>query len=118
MMNVITSKEQFLSELKVGGKFWHLLSWCGKPTAIEGPVELVEVRGSTAVWREPGGRLGEDFIENLTNEWHGVFLSEEDAKSFLEARKLAYERDPKLIAEFERTKREADHWDDDLDQLA
>lgn len=38
-------------------------------------------------------------ISSLTNRWHGVFKTEEDAKKCFDERKRAYETDPKLLAE-------------------
>ncbi len=96
MAHVIRSVEGFRKELKVGDVFWHMTSSFGAPYEIVGSCRI------TAFWMDKrfgfsmvhytrldaGAEVIEEMsIEDLTNKYHGVFLSAADAYEYFEARK-------------------------------
>jgi hypothetical protein len=105
-MTVIHSVEEFLETFKVGDQFWFMTFFSGVgPIRIEGPLTIVSFDEADAGHRVycdggsdslPGQR---HYVSDITNTYHGVFISETDARSHLEERKQAYQTDPKLIAE-------------------
>ncbi len=119
-MTVILNEGEFLAKLKPGDVFWYLVSYCCKPTHIAGPFVVKSIKSfshnssdgkKVVVFTTPDGKTDEDQIDNLTNEWHGVFLTKEEGEAYLKERQHAYETDPVLIAEYERIRKEA-IWDD------
>jgi hypothetical protein len=114
MGKVILSVEEFMQTFKPGDKFWHMTSWFGEPTSIKGPIiierfEEYEEGHPKVIYKRKSCFSDEivetyDFVADLTNRWHGVFLTKEDAQAYFEERKHAYATDPKLIAEVQREK--------------
>ena len=121
MGKVILSVEEFMQTFKPGDKFWHMTSWYGQPTSIEGPItierfEKDEEWGPKVIYKRKAyvsGEMVEDyrFVSSLVNRWHGVFLTEEDAQVYFKERKHAYATDPELIAEVQLEKELAESLD-------
>ena len=99
---VISTESEFLATFKVGDTFLHMESLLCKPTWV--------VQATIREFREDGWVVIEDekgkscfktrhHVNDLTNRFHGVFTSKEDAEAYLAERKIAYETDPELIAE-------------------
>lgn len=120
MANAILSVDEFLQKLNVGDKFWYMGSYLEKPSGTYGPYTVLSIfLDEQGKWRvryrnEETGRensaTSPDYADDLTNRWHGVFLSEKDANAYFEERVRAYETDPKLIAEHELAVADAKMW--------
>jgi len=113
-MKVILSVEEFLATLKVGDQFWHMTSSGVTPRGIDGPLTIEGFEADKIGVRVyvNGGRRDYHYASDLTNLYHGVFLSEEDGETYFAERKLAYKTNPALIAEV--TEERA--WDGLLDE--
>lgn len=98
--NVIHSAEDFLAALKVGDVFWRMISRHFRPYAIEGPFlvlgfvklgkeKFLNVKCST----HGKGRAKVEFhsINDLTNEHHGVFTDEKEAKAYFKDKQRAFD---------------------------
>lgn len=122
MIKAILSEEEFLKVLSVGDKFWFINSIMGSgPICIEGPCIIDEIKREKSgdkilirVFFKQKiciGTLQEEVVEtdravsDLTNRWHGVFLSKEDARKYFLVRKHAYKTDPKLIRELRKERK-------------
>jgi len=111
MVKVILSAEEFLQILKPGDKFWHMTSAFDAPTTIEGPCTIqrivVEKNGSRVYYSyksSKGLKESRKFASDFTNQWHGVFLNQQDAEAYFKERKHAYATDPKLIKQVAKNK--------------
>lgn len=96
MARVVRSVESFCKELNVGDVFWYVTSWFGRPYEIVGPCTitgfLMDKRFGFPVVEytrlDAGGEIIEErSIGDLTNQYHGVFLSAADAYEYFEVRK-------------------------------
>lgn len=98
MAHVIRNVRQFRKQLKVGDVFWQMTSWHYAPHEIQGPCTILgffkHVGGGIPMVRHEWSRGEEQVIEeqsinDLTNEWHGVFLNAADAYAYFEECKAA-----------------------------
>ena len=115
MIDAIFSAEEFRTKLNIGDVFWRMASRYGKPYAIEGPCTILELSIDEvfgcplimyACGQEPEACIVEDSINDMTNEYHGVFSNEADAFAYFEERKCAYAKDPYFVARIQRQKTE------------
>ena len=98
MADAIHSVTQFYRQLKKRDVFWHITSLHGRPYAVDGPCEIRRIfreRGIPKVeyirpWVEISESIAEDFVEDLVNELHGVFLNQPDAMAEFDRRSAAY----------------------------
>jgi len=98
--HVIQSKEDFLAELHVGDQFWRMSSHNFRPHTIEGPFKILgfvtlgnekslNVRCRIARDRTP---VTEDnSVNDLTNEYHGVFTDENEAWIYFREKRKAFD---------------------------
>jgi len=102
MAYVIKSVEEFLVHLGIGDQFWHMTSLYNKPSAVEGPCVITRfeegnnVFGPCVFYADTDGSETFSFISDLTNEWHGAFLTKEAALEHFGERSWAYAIDPQL----------------------
>ena len=91
VMHVIQSAEEFLATLKPGDSFFYMSSRKFRPYAIEGPFTILDFvrRGKEGFLnvkcRSQGGRVAKIeyySVNDLTNEHHGVFMDEEEARAY------------------------------------
>ena len=115
MIDAILSAEEFRTKLNISDVFWHMASRYGKPYAVEGPCTILELSIDEvfgcplimyACLQESEVCIIEDSINDLTNEYHGVFLNEADAFAYFEERKRASVEDPYFVARIQRQKTE------------
>lgn len=103
---VISTVEAFLAALKIGDKFWHMTTLHCRPTSIQGPLAVVggiwTVEVCKVFCQNQYGQKEEWHVGDIANKCNKVFLTAEDAQAYFEERKLAYETDPKLIAQYEQ----------------
>lgn len=111
MENGIFSVKAFLDALGIGDRFWTLVHYAGQgPICVEGPLvvtgfvgeENEESKVVVCSQTSTGTTIEERHISDLTNQWHGVFLSQKLAINYLNGRIMEYMIDPTLIAELER----------------
>ena len=121
MAYVIQSVEEFLTHLKVGDQFWFMNSFHCKPFGITGPYTIKRIEDGPFLGEKdakifydhpsfinPGTMVEASyFVSDLTNQCHGVFLTEESALEYFGQRALAYATDPILMAEGGRAKFDA-----------
>ena len=115
MIDAIFSAKEFMAKLNVGDVFWHMASRYGKPYAIEGPCTILElsideVFGCPLIMytcvQEPEACIVEDSVNDITNEYHGVFLNQADAFAYFEECTRASVEDPYFVACIQRQKTE------------
>lgn len=104
--HVIHSKEEFLAQLKVGDTFWTMSSWGNSPSGIQGPCVIESIHTkcygvggpSVAASGLQPPFIGSRYVPicDLVNMYHGVFLTERDAKLYFEARTDAWKYNPYL----------------------
>lgn len=95
-----------LAALKPGTKFWTMFNYVGRGVVeIVGPltVEHIELlSGPRILTINSTGFPAEYYLQDLTNRYHGIFLSESEAMRHFTALSEAYRTDPELIAELEQ----------------
>jgi hypothetical protein len=122
-MRVICSVEEFLSTLNVGDQFWFLAYQMGiGPTGVVGPCtingfEEVQGLGTKVLFHQEENRPREYNVQDLTNPYHGVFLTKEDATEYFNKRKKAYQTNPVLISGLERERDELEWFQKVWDQM-
>jgi hypothetical protein len=104
MAKVILNTAEFLKVLSVGDVFWYMIcDYCFVPNGIVGPCIVEKTKkdkkGMTMISFRVGknGKKVERCLENITDCWHGVFLSRKDALKHLKVGKYAFANDPELI---------------------
>jgi len=127
MGKVILSVEEFIQVLKPGDKFWHMTSMYGAPTGIEGPITIErferDEKGEPKVIYKHKAYFSDEiveayhFVSDLTNRWHGVFLTKKDAQAYFEERRRAYATDPELIAEVRESRALAEKLVEEFDSF-
>lgn|SRR3989344_7268443 len=113
MANVILSIDEFMEKLSPGDTFWHMTSYhCAPDRIVEARIEKFGT-DECGTWIQcvedsslkPGEKTSEKrHVVDLTNEFHGVFLTEKDAQEYFEERKVAYATDPDLISKVAKKK--------------
>ncbi|TSC80060.1 MAG: hypothetical protein G01um101429_264 [Parcubacteria group bacterium Gr01-1014_29] len=126
MAYVIDSVEEFLTHLKVGDTFWWMMSLDCKPIGVDEPhtikrmedspffgIKDVKIFYDSPSFLNPGTMVEDHFyVSDITNQWHGVFLTEESALEYFGERAWAYAIDPMLRAEVEEAKKDDDVFED------
>ncbi len=96
------SREEFLATFHVGDEFWYMGSCFSEPSEPTGPHPISYIGRDTehhtikiiVKYRFESGDPGWDYLDDLTNESHGVFRSREDAMGYFEERRHALANDP------------------------
>ena len=107
----IRNTAEFLQHLEVGDPFFHMTSHCHRPQGVIGPCYITKLYlhsmspNKVGLWLvdylytvEEVVTARTSCIEDLTNEYHGVFTSEPEALIHFASRKYAYEHDPAIAA--------------------
>ena len=105
--HVIRSAEEFLAALKVGDKFWYMSSHQFRPHAVKGPfrvIGLVRVGKQQFLNVKCGIRSGRVekvecySVNDLTNEYHGVFTDEAEARAYFMKKQTAFDAEQRAKA--------------------
>jgi len=105
----IFSTEKFLRKLKVGGRFWHIECTFGVPSRIIGPCKILKIYeakvGTKVSYSDINEKTYESYVDDLTNSFHGVFMTKKTALKHYLKKKKAYRTDSILIKEVEDAKK-------------
>lgn len=100
-VHVIYSKEEFLAELRVGDEFWYMSSRHFRPYATEGPFKILDfVTLGREKFLNVKCRIARKYVQaieyysinDLTNEHHGVFTDEGEARKYFKEKRAAFDR--------------------------
>lgn len=100
-VDAIHSLEEFLRVLGEGGRFWFMVSQFDEPIGTRGPLMIKAFHrgedGATMVKVETALGASEEYrIGYITDDFHGVLLTEEDAESYFLKRSHMFWMDPVL----------------------
>ena len=97
---VIHSREEFLTEVCKGDTFWYMTSHNFRPYTIEGPFEILDFvemgnekfqNVKCHITRGRVQMIEYHSINDMTNEYHGVFTDEEEAWAYFKEKRAAFD---------------------------